>query len=151
MTREDPLLFRKEQQRIKSFFCQKHGSGLPAHSIPQTVGDGPLEYPGGVAVEGFQRGGGQTETLLEELEFCLPAGDHTAQEVESAETARSISAFLRSQPEQARNIFIRRYWYCDATADIAKRYGIGESKVRVTLHRMRTKLKAYLEKEGVCL
>ena len=80
-----------------------------------------------------------------------PAGDHTAQEVESAETARSISAFLRSQPEQARNIFIRRYWYCDATADIAKRYGIGESKVRVTLHRMRTKLKAYLEKEGVCL
>ena len=40
--------------------------------------------------------------------------------------------FLRSQPEQARNIFIRRYWYCDATADIAKRYGIGESKVRVT-------------------
>ncbi len=83
--------------------------------------------------------------------ILLPARDHTAQEVESAETARSISAFLRSQPEQARNIFIRRYWYCDATADIAKRYGIGESKVRVTLHRMRTKLKAYLEKEGVCL
>ena len=151
MTREDPLLFREEQQRIKSFFCQKHGSGLPAHGIPQTVGDGPLEYAGGVTVEGFQRGGGQTEAVLEELEFCLPAGDHTAQEVESAETARSISAFLRSQPEQARNIFIRRYWYCDATADIAKRYGIGESKVRVTLHRMRTKLKAYLEKEGVCL
>ena len=98
-----------------------------------------------------KRGGGQTETVLEELEFCLPAGDHTAQEVESAETARSISAFLRSQPEQARNIFIRRYWYCDATADIAKRYGIGESKVRVTLHRMRTKLKAYLEKEGVTI
>ena len=41
--------------------------------------------------------------------------------------------------------------YGGATADIAKRYGIGESKVRVTLHRMRTKLKAYLEKEGVCL
>ena len=53
MTREDPLLFREEQQRIKSFFCQKHGSGLPAHGIPQTVGDGPLEYPGGVTVEGF--------------------------------------------------------------------------------------------------
>ena len=44
MTREDPLLFREEQQRIKSFFCQKHGSGLPAHGISQTVGDGPLEY-----------------------------------------------------------------------------------------------------------
>ena len=61
---------------------------------------------------------------------------------------RLLPRLPRKQP---RNIFIRRYWYCDATADIAKRYGIGESKVRVTLHRMRTKLKAYLEKEGVCL
>lgn len=98
-----------------------------------------------------KRGGGQMNAVLDELEFLLPAGNHTAQEVESAETARSISAFLRNQPEQARNIFIRRYWYCDATADIAKRYGIGESKVRVTLHRMRAKLKTHLEKEGVCL
>lgn len=98
-----------------------------------------------------KRGGGQAEAVLEELEFCLPAGDHTAQEVESAETARSISAFLRSQPEQARNIFIRRYWYCDATADIARRYRLSESKVRVTLHRTRQKLKVYLEKEGVVL
>ena len=123
------------------------------NSMPQNRPDklAPLERARLHIRNGFQRGGGQTETVLEELEFCLPAGDHTAQEVESAETARSISAFLRSQPEQARNIFIRRYWYCDATADIAKRYGIGESKVRVTLHRMRTKLKAYLEKEGVCL
>lgn len=118
---------------------------LPGAHYPQP-GTGPAGRQ-----NAKKRGGGQTETVLEELEFCLPAGDHTAQEVESAETARSISAFLRSQPEQARNIFIRRYWYCDATADIAKRYGIGESKVRVTLHRMRTKLKAYLEKEGVCL
>ena len=69
-----------------------------------------------------KRGGGQTETVLEELEFCLPAGDHTAQEVESAETARSISAFLRSQPEQARNIFIRRYWYCHRRHCQALRY-----------------------------
>ena len=98
-----------------------------------------------------KRGGGQTETVLEELEFCLPAGDHTAQEVESAETARSISAFLRSQPEQARNIFIRRYWYCDATADIAARYSLTESKVRVTLHRTRGKLAAYLQERGAAL
>ena len=70
---------------------------------------------------------------------------------DATETGRLISEFLRTLPEGTRNIFLRRYWYCDATADIAKRYGIGESKVRVTLHRMRTKLKAYLEKEGVCL
>ncbi len=53
-----------------------------------------------------KRGGGQTEAVLEELEFCLPAGDHTAQEVESAETARSISAFLRaSRSRHATSLF----------------------------------------------
>ena len=69
----------------------------------------------------------------------------------SAETARAVSAFLRELPEEARNIFLRRYWYCDATADIARRYRVSESKVRVTLHRTRQKLKVYLEKEGVVL
>ena len=72
-------------------------------------------------------------------------------QVEAAETARRISDFLRAQPEQARRIFLRRYWYCDKTGDIARRYGISESKVRVTLHRMREKLKAFLEQEGVAV
>lgn len=98
-----------------------------------------------------KRGGGQTETVLEELEFCLPRRPHRAGGRKRRNSPLHQLRFCRSQPEQARNIFIRRYWYCDATADLAKRYGIGESKVRVTLHRMRTKLKAYLEKEGVCL
>ena len=88
---------------------------------------------------------------LDELDDCAPALSSPDDEAMAAELGRSISAFLRTLPEETRNIFLRRYWYCDATADIAKRYGIGESKVRVTLHRMRTKLKAYLEKEGVCL
>ena len=42
-------------------------------------------------------------------------------------------------------------WYCDATADIAARYGLTESKVRVTLHRTRGKLAAYLQERGAAL
>ena len=68
-----------------------------------------------------------------------------------AETGRLISDFLRTLPEETRNIFLRRYWYCDATADIAVRYGLTESKVRVTLHRTRSKLAAYLQKKGVAV
>lgn len=98
-----------------------------------------------------KRGGGQADAVLDELEFCLPAADHVAQAAESAETARAISAFLRSQPALTRSIFIRRYWYCDATAEIAARFGVSESKVRVTLHRTRGRLKTYLEREGVPL
>ena len=39
----------------------------------------------------------------------------------------------------------------DATADIAARYGLTESKVRVTLHRTRGKLAAYLQERGAAL
>ena len=70
---------------------------------------------------------------------------------DAAETGRIISDFLRTLPEETRNIFLRRYWYCDATADIAARYGLTESKVRVTLHRTRGKLAAYLQERGAAL
>ena len=96
-----------------------------------------------------QKRGDGFDAVLDELADCLPAPGTVAGEVEAAETARQISDFLRAQPEQARRIFLRRYWYCDKTGDIARRYGITESKVRVTLHRMREKLKVYLEQQGV--
>lgn len=96
-----------------------------------------------------QKRGGAFGGILAELDETLPAAGTVADEVEAAETARQISDFLRAQPEQARRIFLRRYWYCDKTGDIARRYGITESKVRVTLHRMREKLKVYLEQQGV--
>ena len=61
-----------------------------------------------------------------------------------------IGDFLKALPEEQRLIFLRRYWYADPVRDIAQRYGIGESKVKVTLHRTRKKLKAYLmEREAL--
>ena len=42
-----------------------------------------------------------------------------------------------------------RYWNFCTVADIAKRLGISESKVKVTLMRTREKLREYLVKEGV--
>ena len=92
-----------------------------------------------------KRGSGQTFAPLDEL-----AGS-VEDSFDAAETGRLISEFLRTLPEGTRNIFLRRYWYCDATADIAARYGLTESKVRVTLHRTRGKLAAYLQKKGVAV
>lgn len=96
-----------------------------------------------------KRGGGQAEVVLEELEGCLASPARVEHAAEAAETARFISSFLRRQPEPARGIFIRRYWYCDSTADIAARYGIPEGRVRVILHRTRNKLKKELSEQGV--
>ena len=88
---------------------------------------------------------------LDELDDCAPALSSPDDEAMAAELGRSISAFLRTLPEETRNIFLRRYWYCDATADIAARYSLTESKVRVTLHRTRGKLAAYLQERGAAL
>ena len=88
---------------------------------------------------------------LDELDDCAPALSSPDDEATAAELGRSISAFLRTLLEETRSIFLRRYWYCDATADIAARYGLTESKVRVTLHRTRGKLAAYLQERGAAL
>ena len=91
------------------------------------------------------------EVLLGELDDCVPEPHGTEKTMEDQEIASLISAFLRTLPEETRSIFLRRYWYCDATADIAARYGLTESKVRVTLHRTRGKLAAYLQERGAAL
>ena len=88
------------------------------------------------------------DLVLEELEGCLAGSGRVEHTVEAAEAARMISAFLRRQPEPARGIFIRRYWYGDSMADIAARYAMPEGRVRVILHRTRTKLKKELTAQG---
>ena len=93
-----------------------------------------------------KRNGGM-ETSLEELSECVTAGSLTiADEVALSE---AINGFLASLPTRTRMIFMRKYWYMDSIADIAKALGMGESAVKVTLHRTREKFRKHLAKEGI--
>ena len=65
------------------------------------------------------------------------------------EIGAAISAFLREQSEQVRGVFIRKYYFFDSVADIAKRYGFSQSKVKSMLYHTRNKLREYLTKEGI--
>ena len=60
-----------------------------------------------------------------------------------------MNEFLGNLNQESRVIFLRRYWFCDTIAEIAERYGISESKVKMRLHRTRTQLANYLNKEGI--
>ena len=60
-----------------------------------------------------------------------------------------MNSFLSSLPDKNRNIFLLRYWYMMSVAEIAKRNGMSEGAVKMVLQRVRDKLRAYLEKEGV--
>jgi RNA polymerase sigma-70 factor (ECF subfamily) len=96
-----------------------------------------------------KRGSGQTEAALQELEGCIPAANGLEQIVDEIALADAISQFLRQQPRIRRNIFVGRYWHLYSIADLARAYGMRESKIVSLLFRMRNNLKAYLEKEGI--
>ena len=57
-----------------------------------------------------------------------------------------MNKFLGNLPQESRVIFLRRYWFCDTIAEIAERYGISESKVKMRLHRTRLQLADFLSK-----
>ena len=87
-------------------------------------------------------------TLTEEMELCIPDTSRD-REMEAREIGKALNAFLESLPKEARLIFLRRYWHVDTIAEIAARYGMTESKVKMQLSRTRAKLCTYLEQEGI--
>lgn len=88
--------------------------------------------------------------ITEEIELCVP--DPSQERADRGrELAKVLDDFLDTLPEDSRLIFLRRYWYADNVAAIAKRYDMTESKVKMQLLRTRNKLKDYLEKEGVTI
>ena len=94
-----------------------------------------------------KRGGGELDLALDELAECLGGAD-TEAEFEARELGQCIRQFVRALPEREGNILVRRYFFADPVAEIAKRYGLSENNVMVILSRTRKKLKAHLLKEG---
>jgi RNA polymerase sigma-70 factor (ECF subfamily) len=52
------------------------------------------------------------------------------------------------QPEEARNLFVGRYYFLDSLKDVARYCGMSESKAKSILFRTRCSLKTHLEQEG---
>lgn len=93
---------------------------------------------------------GRSKVSLSELEDSLGNVDFAAEE-DNNEIGEAISAFLRSQSPDVRNVFMRRYWLMESVKEIAARFSFSESKVKSMLFHTRNKLKKYLKKEGIYL
>lgn len=96
-----------------------------------------------------KRGEGQVAVALDELTECIPAGEQVEEKIEAMELARTIDVFLAGLKETERRVFVCRYWYLDPITEICKQFGYSESKVKSMLFRIRNKLQAHLEKEGI--
>lgn len=86
--------------------------------------------------------------LTEELTDCIPDSSPTlADEFENGRLRDALDRFLANLPAEKRVMFIKRYFFANPIAEIAESMGLGESNVKVTLHRVREQLKTILEKE----
>ena len=85
---------------------------------------------------------------IHELEYCI-ANTDVQNKVEAKVLGRKIDEFLSNLDEENRVIFVRRYFFGDDIETIMSLVSLSESNVYARLSRIRKKLKAYLEKEGV--
>ena len=83
------------------------------------------------------------------LTFAMHLNNVRTRLNEPKELGKLLDLFLESLPKDSRLIFLRRYWYVDSVPEIAARYGMTESKVKMQLSRTKEKLRLFLEQEGI--
>lgn len=84
--------------------------------------------------------------LSAELEQCIP---DVSADIGQQELGELIAGFLKKQPEEKRQLFVRRYWYGESIRELAEAFGYRESKVKSILFRLRNRLWNDLKKEGI--
>lgn len=94
-----------------------------------------------------QKRNGTYDLSLDELAACIPS-PALEETVEARELGRAIDAFLDTVPRETRAMFLRRYWFGDSPAQIARHFGMTAGAVTVRLSRTRAKLREYLIQEG---
>ncbi len=87
--------------------------------------------------------------LSDELDMFVAGPDTTEKVIDNMVISESLNRFLREQPEEKRDVFLRRYWFFDDIEEIAKRFGFSQSKVKSMMMRMREQLKKRLIEDGI--
>jgi len=96
-----------------------------------------------------KRGLGEVPLVLEELQECIPGGNHVEEIVDKIFLEKVFNDFLGTLSKEKRIIFMRRYWYMSSIREITKDFNMSESKVKMMLFRMRKEFRDFLEEEGV--
>lgn len=84
---------------------------------------------------------------LDELAEVLPAAS-VEEELDAKALGQAIDCFLATLEPNSRTLFLRRYWFGDSVKELSRYAGVSENVLSVRLHRIRGKLKDYLNKEG---
>ena len=83
---------------------------------------------------------------LDELSECIGGKDD---QIEDQLVLKDLMEhFLSKLSTRDKDIFLYRYWYFLSMEEIAERFHMSESAIKMKLMRIRKKLKEQLEKEG---
>lgn len=89
------------------------------------------------------------DVSLDELTEFLTARETADDKLQAEELGQAINSFLSELKKEDRIMFVRRYWFSDSVADIAKLVDSSENRISVHLFRIKEKLYCYLKKEGL--
>lgn len=95
-----------------------------------------------------KRGGG---LLLSELSDCVPDENTPERISELRALTDAISAWLSALTADERALFIRRYYFGDDLGTLSKLCGKTDRQLAQQMFRLRKRLKAALEKEGIAV
>ena len=84
---------------------------------------------------------------IDELGECISDGDVEGQ-IEERQLSELINRFLSSLDTETRRVFISRFYYNMEYKQIAAKYGLGLSAVKMSVKRSKEKLKKLLDTEG---
>lgn len=95
-----------------------------------------------------KRGNGEIPLVIDEMAEIISDGSNIEQEQEYKALMEEISSYIKKQNPLKRDLFVCRYWYCMSVRELSGKFGVTESKVTVTLCRLRAKLKKHLQERG---
>lgn len=85
---------------------------------------------------------------IDELAEAVPSDFDVMDQISEQELGSYINAFLSDVKAPDRRIFVCRFFAGMEIGEIADRYGIGKSRVKMSLHRTKNKLREYLQDKG---
>ena len=88
--------------------------------------------------------------LSDELMACIPAS-MSSTEIPDEALGATLNRFLQSLKTEERMLFLKRYYLQEPLRQVASESGISESNAKVRCHRIRKKLKRFLQEEGVSI
>ncbi len=88
------------------------------------------------------------DMMLDELADCLPAPETPESTLDGKALTEELNRWLGSLPKEDRILFVRRYWYGDSVADLAKAVGVRPAQMAKKMFQLRQKLKQTLERNG---